>query len=364
MIIPDNLYILITIISSVVILLFGCCLIGMAVPPEKDFRNYRIVRKLLAFSFLILGMTGVYELFYQQKTVEISNLMLLLTLIVASIQAALFTFSLITLIDIHFITTKRVLFQIIPIFSMATLLVLAYNLFAPVFKIIYIIGIILYILQLFFYVWLFNRKYNSYVLKLDNYFSGDEVLRMHWIKQAFYMSLSIGILAIISPLAGMLFYIVFIVFYTLFYVYFAMKYINYATIFRQLLPAVKIEEHLSKEKTSKKNNTNISDEEIMNWIKDKKFTHPGITLETLSLELGTNYTYLSRYINTVKNQNFKQWISTLRIEEAKRLLVEYPEKTIQLIGEEVGISSKGSFFRQFLQIEGITPGEFRKKMLK
>ena len=60
-------------------------------------------------------------------------------------------------------------------------------------------------------------------------------------------------------------------------------------------------------------------------------------------------------------KNFLQWRKEIRIDEAKRLLVK--DKTIPtaIIGEEVGISDKSNFKRQFREITGCTPAQWRSK---
>jgi len=88
---------------------------------------------------------------------------------------------------------------------------------------------------------------------------------------------------------------------------------------------------------------------------------PDITLRTLAAELNTNQTYLSNYINAATGQNFRNWISRLRIEEAELLLDTHPDYAVSYVGELVGILNKSSFFRQFANVTGMTPNEFRKK---
>ena len=358
----NNAYVFISLVSSIVTLLFSFCLLACLVPPEPEFKNYRLSRKLLACAYIILSIGGIYEYFASQAPSDITHLTHITTLIVASLQAFLFSFSIITLIDIRFITIKRILSHFIPIVIFAVILM--YSLSRPRemnFTGLLVFGLCCYVIQLSYYIWLFNCEYKKYRIQLDNFFSGDEERRMLWVRKVFYLSLSIGILIIASLFMNTYYYSIFEVAYTLFYVYFAVKYINYIPTFRSLLPAINLNEE-----SGKKNmfDTSELEEKITQWVAEKRFIQNGITLEMLSVELGTNHSYLSRYINTGKNQNFKVWISSLRIKESKRLLIEKPNVPIASIAEEVGIGGKGSFFRQFMNITGMTPGEYREKMLK
>ena len=96
-------------------------------------------------------------------------------------------------------------------------------------------------------------------------------------------------------------------------------------------------------------------------MKNRKYTQSHITLDNLASDLNTNRTYLSRHINAAMGCNFKTWISNLRIEDAKRLLLEEPNLPAVSVGELVGISDKSSFFRQFMNVVGATPGDYRDK---
>ena len=51
--------------------------------------------------------------------------------------------------------------------------------------------------------------------------------------------------------------------------------------------------------------------------------------------------------------------SQLRIEEAKRLLLENPEMSINIIAELSGFSDRSNFHRQFTKIVGCSPKQWR-----
>jgi AraC-like DNA-binding protein len=58
--------------------------------------------------------------------------------------------------------------------------------------------------------------------------------------------------------------------------------------------------------------------------------------------------------------NFNTFVNTYRVEEVKRLLVDYPEKTVLQIAHEAGFNSKSSFYDSFTRFTGLTPVEYRK----
>lgn len=354
-------YILVTLLTATVILIMACCLLGFSVPNDPELKNYRTARRLLACAYIVLACSGASELLAGGRSVG-SPLVLSLTLIIACYQALLFTFALITLIDLRLMTTKRVLAQLIPISAVSGLVMLSLAL-APdiIFYAVFYIACAYYCALLVYYIHLFRKDYKRYREQLDNYFSQDDEKRMRWINSAFYMALSIGILAVLSIFMSSFLYLLFTIGYTIFYVYFAVKYVNYVTIFHYFVPAIG---NGAYENQPQANGTKDDISLLIDiWIRQKGYVRSDITLGSLALELKTNRTYLSGYINSHRGCNFKTWISRLRIEEAQRLLIENPALSVASIGEMVGIDDKSSFFRQFMNVAGKTPGEYRQENL-
>ena len=61
---------------------------------------------------------------------------------------------------------------------------------------------------------------------------------------------------------------------------------------------------------------------------------------------------------------FRDWIVGLRIEYAKRLLVQYPVLTVADISEKSGFQSPSHFIRLFKESTGCTPVKWRKTATK
>lgn len=76
--------------------------------------------------------------------------------------------------------------------------------------------------------------------------------------------------------------------------------------------------------------------------------------------LQTNRTYLSEYIKTTYGTSFRDWITGLRINYAKRLLTQCPKLTVTDISERSGFMSPSHFIRLFKEKTGCTPVRWRK----
>lgn len=101
------------------------------------------------------------------------------------------------------------------------------------------------------------------------------------------------------------------------------------------------------------------------WSKDpsKPYLKQGVSLEDMSDEIGFSGKDVSTYLNRVLNQSFFIFIGSLRVEEAKRLLIAPENYSLTYIAFECGFSDAPNFSRSFKNIEGMTPGawKFRNK---
>ena len=97
------------------------------------------------------------------------------------------------------------------------------------------------------------------------------------------------------------------------------------------------------------------------WFdKEKPYLNPDFQLMDLRQVLPLNRTYLSQLINAEYGCSFYQWVNSLRIEEAKRLMTEQPDLRIQEIAERCGFSSAGVFSRAFYRETGVLPSKWVK----
>lgn len=89
-----------------------------------------------------------------------------------------------------------------------------------------------------------------------------------------------------------------------------------------------------------------------------------ITLEKLSGMLLVTPHQLSQMLNERLETNFWQYVNSFRIEEAKKLLVHNPERSIISICYHVGFGSKSTFNDIFRKFTGENPSEYRNKRAK
>jgi AraC-like DNA-binding protein len=91
--------------------------------------------------------------------------------------------------------------------------------------------------------------------------------------------------------------------------------------------------------------------------------HKKFTKDEISMELGYNYDYLARLFKKKMGMKISNYINYIRIEKAKKLLLE-TVKTIKEISFEVGYDDDKYFMKLFKISQGMTPSDYRKAYYK
>ena len=240
----------------------------------------------------------------------------------------------------------------------------------------------------------FHRSYLQRNELLENYFSSDKKSQIRWLYIShwlFYILLAFGVFSITSGAVFnwlLQFYVVAV------NVYITVNFINFAKEYATLRLAT-TEEMIAVMDKTQSNNLNHKerkkkeeDEEaereevtatsrtkkpykedfrdilrprIAVWMKAKAYTHEQFTLEELASRLYTNKTYLSTFIKEEYDMNFSSWVASLRIDEAKRIMLKEPEKRLQEVAFECGFSSLAYFSSVFSKSEGISPSAWQRE---
>ncbi len=99
-------------------------------------------------------------------------------------------------------------------------------------------------------------------------------------------------------------------------------------------------------------------EELM--VEDKVYRQLELKLDEMAAMLYITPHQLSEFLNDCLGVNFTTYVNRFRIEEARQLLIQQPERSTLSICFEVGFGSKQSFNTVFKQHTGMTPSDFRK----
>ena len=358
-------------------LIFSCaCMalvfIAIPLPINKGIKKYRISLRFLALAYLSVTAFKIYEMLVNAPTV---NFIPIKSITLASFQALLFTFSLITLINPRLITWRYISIRFLPlgILFILYLIFAAYNkdlqlstytqvklLASHPTVIIREIFFLYYIIQLIWLSRIFFREGHIYEEKITNFFSDVLTIQLNWIRYCFIAALGVGIIVCVSSLLvtrDTAFVLTII--YTLFYMAFGIYYIQYPRTFVIIDEAINGDEIITEDwpKSLQKYNWNELKQQV---IKDKYYLRTDVNIEEMARYLKIGRTTLSLFIKNQEGMNFYSWITQLRIEEAKSLLSKYPNYSMTQITEMVGYSELSNFSRQFKRITSESPIQWRK----
>jgi len=100
--------------------------------------------------------------------------------------------------------------------------------------------------------------------------------------------------------------------------------------------------------------------------KEKLFQKTDLSLNQVASAMQLHPNQLSALIKQHFQQNFREFINTHRIENAKMLLLDPDAErwTIEAIACESGFQSRSAFYQAFKSMEGLTPTQFKKSVLE
>lgn len=90
------------------------------------------------------------------------------------------------------------------------------------------------------------------------------------------------------------------------------------------------------------------------------FYHKDLTLEIIASEVYLTTIYLSNLFKKETGCTVMEYVTRLRMKEARELLAESPAIKIKDIAERLGYRNVQSFIRYFKIYYGVTPVEFRQ----
>ena len=101
--------------------------------------------------------------------------------------------------------------------------------------------------------------------------------------------------------------------------------------------------------------------EVERFMK-KNYASP-ITVEDMARKFNFNASYLTRIFKKQTGESPVKYLLRLRIDEAKKLLLEHPDLSVKQISTLVGYEDQHYFSRFFKELTGLSPSEYRNKSL-
>lgn len=239
--------------------------------------------------------------------------------------------------------------------------------------------IVLFIIQCIIHIIHFNRAYVKSVSKVEQYYDEEEDHKIRWIRFCYIIMMLTQMFILVYLILPHSLIKIYALWYVLFLVYFTANFISFLGSHKLLLDAFAYRaltfqdmkdrrEQKKLEKARLENMPeNMRDAEfkrlekaLTRWVDEKRYRDYDRSRDQIAADLNTSKELLHLYFVSVLKVDFKTWRTSLRIEDAKTLLLEKQELSIHIIGEMAGFSDRSNFHRQFTRIVGCSPRQWRE----
>lgn len=384
-------------------LLFGICLLAVRTPDGAVYVTYRRSCRILGMAYLIFALSIFLHWLFniRENTPQVATA---LNLTCYYLEGILFGMSFISLLDKRYINRKCTVRDFSKWTATCLLLWLAALFMEGGTRIVLLVtASVCFVADALRIVLTFFGTYRAAVRKVDDYYADNVSDYARWLYRSsigiIVFGLAGSVLAFAPPACNAVYMFLGIGMFT--YIFISLQ--NYIVNYAEVKTAVDVEEpetksaHATDAKRGKDDtchpeadtspaegdyrkescaeapaeeagvfadrkstDSDFIANAVNEWVYQKRYLQKGITSEDLIVGYGINRSYLSAYINNTYRCNFREWVNSLRMEYAKRRLVEEPDRTIDRIAEETGFSSAAYFCNQFSKREGMSPMKWRK----
>ena len=95
------------------------------------------------------------------------------------------------------------------------------------------------------------------------------------------------------------------------------------------------------------------------WCANLGYKDCNVNILTLSRTLCISKNELSQFFDQCLHSNFRIWLSEIRFNAAKKMMLEYPDYSNDIISTECGFSCRTHLYRIFKTKEGCSPTAWR-----
>ena len=95
---------------------------------------------------------------------------------------------------------------------------------------------------------------------------------------------------------------------------------------------------------------------------ERFFLQSGLKVADVAAALGTNTSYVTSCINTLRGCSFSQFVNGYRIAYAQQIMREHPDRKMTEVWIASGFANETSFFRTFRSVVGMTPKEWMQSL--
>ena len=363
----------------------GFLLLLIKVPNTEYSLKIAKTKNTIAVCFFICSIL-MYSCLRFSGTPDYDKFSSLMMFTVTAISSAILSFALINVLDDRTLNDDKFYLNVGLVAVLSVVMVKAFWWENQTWRaVVFFTGVALFLFQCISHILVFNRVYRESVRKIEHYYAEEEDHRLKSIRFCYAIMMLTQMFILVYMLLPSGIMKVYILWYSLYLLYFSANFISFLGSHKLLLDAFayktlsgqdllqKIAANRSRK--GKKGVMKVDESQVgeftdvefkklekslERWVSDKSYREYDKSRDDIVRELGTTKEMLHLYFATVKGKDFKTWRTELRIEEAKKLLLEKRDVSVNIIGEVSGFSDRSNFHRQFVKIVGCSPKQWRE----
>lgn len=370
-------------VAVVTSFILGFLLVLIKVPMTEYSKKLAKSKNTIAICFLICSVLFGYTLSHAGME-DYSRFSSMMLLTINAFVSAVMSFSLMYLLDESYIDSDKFYLNVGTVAIIGTLFINSFWWETGLAKtIVQIASIVLFIIQCIIHIIIFDKVYAKSKMTLEQYYDEEEDHKIRWVRFDYIIMMLTQMFILVYLLIPSGLMKIYAAFYSLFLVYFTANFLSFIGSHKLLLDAFAYKtlsgDFINKKPAGKARKKNVETEEVVDrnelefrkieknlsrWVAQKKFCEYDKSRDEIAQSLNTTKEMLHVYFMMRVGKDFKTWRTELRVEEARKLLLEQPDVSTNIIGEQAGFSDRANFHRQFVRIMGCSPKEYREKELR
>ncbi|MBR1411062.1 MAG: helix-turn-helix domain-containing protein [Prevotella sp.] len=224
-----------------------------------------------------------------------------------------------------------------------------------------VIGAVLYMMMQGYYTWRHTVSLISMRRALNDYYDRDTDDMLRWMQ---YSLVGLMLLALMVPLAifgsgPWLLAIAFTVYFFIFYLVDSFCFYLISPAPDRMQAAEQNADEVEEERKLETNDEAMHEVEqaVKAWEERGGYRKSGLLQPQAAKDIGVSRYRLTCWLHQ-QNMKYTEWIATLRIEEAKRIMKENPELGNDYLAQYCGFADRSVFQRTFKKLTGMTPAQY------
>ena len=99
---------------------------------------------------------------------------------------------------------------------------------------------------------------------------------------------------------------------------------------------------------------------VERWKASESYKEHNLTLSVVARQMGVTRKQLQEWLRSSEYKNLAGLVTPLRINEAKIVLKEHNEWSVESVADHCGFSSREYFHRAFREYTGMTPAKYQQ----